>query len=109
MSENIHQTVFQKGERVRIRPVAEIEATLDHKRQLKGCAFLPGMRNYCGTLQSVLKPVERFVDEREYRVKQCSDLYILAGLMCQGTNVTGACDRSCLFLWRGEWLDKGEQ
>ncbi len=99
-------TIFQKGDWVRIRTVDEIEATLDHKGQLKGCAFVPGMQNYCGTVQRVLKPVDRFVDEREYQVKRSSDLYILEGLMCQGTNITGICDRSCLFLWRGEWLEK---
>lgn len=99
-------SVFQEGEWVQVRSFDEIEGTLDRWRQLKGCGFIEGMESYCGTKQRVLKPVKRFVDERDYHVKHSSDLYILDGLMCQGTEAYGKCDRSCLFFWRGEWLSK---
>jgi hypothetical protein len=97
---------FQAGELVRVRTAEEIEATLDHWRQLKGCGFMSGMRKYYGTTQIVLKPVKRFIDERENRVVRSGNLYLLDGLMCQGIGSSGRCDRSCHFFWRAEWLAK---
>jgi hypothetical protein len=50
--------------------------------------------------------VERFVDERDYRVKKASGVVLLEGSLCQGTELYGPCDRSCFFFWREEWLEK---
>lgn len=98
--------VLKKGDLVRVRSKDEIHSTLNHLGQLKGCTFMQGMTGYCGTLQRVLKPMNRFVDERDLRVKSCSGLVLLEGVMCQGTSEFGQCDRSCLFFWRLEWLEK---
>ena len=97
---------LKKGDLVRVRSKEEIHSTLNHLGQLKGCTFMQGMTSYCGTLQRVLKPMNRFVDERDLRVKRCSGLVLLDGVMCQGTTEFGQCDRSCLFFWRREWLEK---
>lgn len=94
------------GDWVRIRPLEEIQATLDRWKELKGCAFIQDMWQYCGTDQQVLKPVERFLDERDYKVKKTRGLVLLKDLMCKGTPVFGTCDRSCHFFWRTEWLEK---
>ncbi len=99
---------FKNGDLVRIRSKEEIESTLNHMGQLKGCTFMDVMIPYCGTLQHVLKPMDRFVDERDLRVKKCSGLVLLDGVMCQGTTQFGRCDRSCLMFWRQEWLQKVE-
>ncbi len=98
--------VFAAGDVVRVRSREEVESTLDRWRELKGCGFLPEMQRYCGTTQQVLKPVQRFVDERDYRVKKASGLYLLDGVMCEGTESFGRCDRSCLYFWRHEWLER---
>jgi hypothetical protein len=97
---------FKKGDLVRVRSKKEIELTLNHLGQLKGCSFMDVMIPYCGTIQRVLKPMERFVDERDLCVKKCSGLVLLEGVMCQGTTQFGRCDRSCLMFWRQEWLQK---
>jgi hypothetical protein len=81
-------------------------ATVDSWCQLKGCTFMPGMWEYCGTTQRVLKSVERFIDERDYLAKKCSGIVLLDGLTCQGLPEYGRCDRSCFFFWRVEWLEK---
>jgi hypothetical protein len=94
------------GEAVRVRPREEIEATLDHWRSLKGCAFLEEMAVYCGTTQRILKRVERFIDERDYRIKRASGIILLEGLICSGTSTTGRCDRACYYFWREEWLQR---
>ena len=94
------------GDAVRVRTQDEIQATLNHWRQLKGCTFMAEMAPYCGTTQRVLKPVRRFVDERDLRAKKAKGIVLLEGVMCQGTADFGPCDRSCHFFWREEWLEK---
>jgi hypothetical protein len=97
---------FNPGDRVRVRSKDQIQATLNHWNELKGCGFLPEMWQYCGTTQRVLKPVKRFVDEREYRVKKAKGIYLLEGVICQGFELYGECDRACFYWWREEWLEK---
>jgi hypothetical protein len=94
------------GDMVRIRTKEEIQATLNREGKLKGCSFIGEMWQYCGTTQKVFKPVTRFVDERNYKVVHAKGLVLLEGVMCSGTDFYGKCDRSCLFFWREEWLEK---
>lgn len=97
---------LQAGDLVLVRPRAEIEETLDIWHELKHCRFMDEMWPYCGTTQKVRKRVERFVDERDYQVKEARGIVLLEGVNCQGTELFGRCDRSCFFFWREEWLDK---
>ncbi len=97
---------IQAGDLVRVRAKADIMATLDSHGKLKGCAYMDAMAPYCGTEQRVLKVMERFVDEREMRVKKCKGLVLLEGVMCEGTTRFGRCDRCCFMFWREEWLEK---
>jgi len=106
---NIASAPLQAGDWVKVRSLEEIEATLNHWRQLRGCTFMPEMVEYCGTAQRVLKPMKRFVDERDLRVKKSSGIILLEGVMCQGTAEFGGCDRSCFLFWREEWLEKMDQ
>lgn len=97
---------LQAGEYVRVRSLPEIDGTLNQWRQLKGCTFMPEMAEYCGTRQRVLKPMKRFVDERDLRVKKSNGIILLEGVVCKGTAEFGSCDRSCFVFWREEWLEK---
>jgi hypothetical protein len=101
-------THLQAGDRVRVKSKAEIEATLNRFKELKGCAFLQEMWQYCDTTQRVHKVMERFLDERDYQVKKVRGIVLLDGVFCPGTPVFGRCDRSCHFFWREEWLEKIE-
>ncbi|MEO0248205.1 MAG: hypothetical protein ABIN58_01430, partial [candidate division WOR-3 bacterium] len=74
------QVPLRAGDLVRVRSRQEIEATLNHWRQLKGCTFMPEMAEYCGTTQRVLKPMQRFVDERDLRVKKSNGIVLLEGV-----------------------------
>ena len=100
---------LQAGDWVKVRSLGEIEATLNHWKQLQGCTFMPEMAQYCGTTQRVLKPMKRFVDERDLLVKKSRGIILLEGVMCQGTAEFGSCDRSCFVFWREEWLEKMDQ
>jgi hypothetical protein len=108
ISVGTHAVGLQAGDLVRVRSEEEVKATLSTWSELRGCAFLEGMWQYCNTTQRVLKPVERFVDERECEVRRAKGIVLLEGLMCQGTPYYGRCDRSCLYFWREEWLEKVE-
>jgi hypothetical protein len=104
---DIQTEPLMAGDLVRVKSKEEIEATLNHLGQSRGCAFMADiMTPYCGTVQRVLKPMERFVDERDLRVKKCKGLILLEGVTCEGTTLFGRCDRSCFMFWRKEWLEK---
>lgn len=103
---NMPKAKLSAGDIVRVRSREEIESTLDRWNELKGCAFLESMWDYCGTTQRVLKPLERFLDERDYKVKKCKGIVLLDGIHCEGTPVFGSCDRMCYLFWRVEWLEK---
>jgi hypothetical protein len=101
---------FKPGDLVRVRSREEIEATLNIWHQYKGCMFMPdAMERYCGTLQRVFKPMERFVDERDYYVKKTHGIILLQGIHCEGSRFYGRCDRACFSFWREEWLEKIEE
>jgi hypothetical protein len=91
---------------VQVRSLEDIEATLDDRRQLKGCAFLPEMANYCGTKQKVLKRMHRYIDESELRAKKANGIVLLDSVICQGIGELSSCDRACFYLWREEWLQE---
>jgi hypothetical protein len=97
---------LKAGDQVRVRSWEEIQATLDPFKELRGCAFLPEMKQFCGTTQRVFQVMERFLDERDYKVKKVKGIVLLEGVICRGTPVFGRCDRSCLLFWREEWLQK---
>jgi hypothetical protein len=94
------------GDQVRVKSWEEIARTLDPFKELKGCAFLAEMQQFCGTTQRVFQVMERFLDERDYKVKKVKGVVLLEGVICRGTPVFGRCDRSCLLFWREEWLEK---
>ncbi len=107
---NVKPLSLKEGELVRVKSKEEIMSTLDHLGKLKGCSFMENeMSPYCGTVHRVHKSMERFVDERELRVKKCKGLILLEGAMCQGTTAFGRCDRSCFIFWREEWLERVEE
>ena len=97
---------LKKGDIVRIRSLNEILSTLDHFKELKGCAFLPEMYQYCETEQKVFKSMERFIDERDYKPKKTRGIILLENVICSGTPLYGKCDRCCYLFWREEWLVK---
>jgi hypothetical protein len=97
---------LQAGDWVQVKAWEEVYPTLNRWNQYKGCGFMPEMRPYCGTKQRVLKRVERFLDERDYKMKNARGIVILESIHCPGVTELGRCDRGCYFFWREEWLQK---
>ena len=104
--QSVDSIVLKKGDTVRVKSVEQIQETLDSWNELKGCQFMDAMKEYCGTTQRVFQTIERFVDERDYRVKKAKGIVILEKLFCYGTPKYGRCDRACFYFWRNEWLEK---
>jgi hypothetical protein len=50
--------------------------------------------------------VLRYLDENDYKVRQCQGIYLLKDVRCQGSQFPEGCDCCCLFFWREEWLEK---
>ncbi len=105
---DLPKLTFSEGDRVRIKSVAAIRASLDENGALNGLVFLSPMEEYCGGEYTVMKRVRRIYDEREERMVRLRDAYILDGVICKGRNVYAkeGCDRCCPFFWRSQWLEK---
>lgn len=99
---------FKEGDIVRIRSKEEIMQTLDKNKRLKGCLFMDEMWQYCGTEHKILKKVNYFYDEANYRMCKARNTVLLEGIYCSGKflRYTTSCDRHCLLFWKEEWLEK---
>lgn len=92
------------GERVRIRPLAEIEATLNGDNMNRGLMFDSEMATRCGSSSTVADRVQRLVDDRTGELIEIkSDCVILDGATCSGTN-RRLCPRNQYDYWREIWL-----
>jgi hypothetical protein len=99
------------GDVVRVRSADEIRQTLDARGYYRGCGFAVQMFQYAGQTHRVLRRVERFFDEKQFRMLKARNLVLLEGLHCDGSHLpdTQGCDRLCYFFWRTEWLEKLER
>jgi len=101
---------FKPGEIIRIRSKDQILKTLDKNNKLEGCVFMTEMWQYCGSQQKVLKNVDFFFDECQFRMRKIRNIVLLEGLHCSG-KIPGfkqKCDRFCYFFWKEAWLKKIE-
>lgn len=99
------------GDRVRVRPADEIRSSLDDQGGIRGCAFAPGMFEYCEREFRVARVVNRFFDEARWRMLRARSMVLLEGVHCDGASLaeTRGCDRMCFYFWRTEWLEKVEE
>jgi hypothetical protein len=99
---------IREGEVVRVRSREQIEKSLDVNGALKGCAIVEPMFAYCGQEVAIAKVVEKFFDEKEWRMRRCKNLVTLKDIHCDGSGHpdTMGCDRGCYFFWRTEWLER---
>jgi hypothetical protein len=99
-------TNLQPGELVRVRPQAEIEATLNKDRKNRGLGFEEEMARHCGKEARVLRRVDRCIDEGTGRMLQMkSPCIVLEGTVCEGA-YNAVCPRSIYAFWREIWLER---
>jgi hypothetical protein len=95
------------GDLVMVRSRDEIMATLDAGGKERGLWFDVEMLRLCGTMQRVLRRVERIVDEKTGRLLTIKrDALILEGGACTGLLCRGRrfCPRGIYSFWRESWL-----
>lgn len=94
------------GERVRIRSLPEIEATLNRHNLNRGLLFDTPMDAWCGSSTTVIDRVERFVDDLTGEmIEMKSDCLLLDGIACTGEHRL-LCSRSLVDYWREIWLER---
>lgn len=94
------------GERVRIRDLADIEATLSVNNTNRGILFDSEMAARCGSSSTVIDRIERIVDDRTGRmIEMKSDCIMLDGIACRGDN-RRLCSRGAYDYWREIWLER---
>jgi hypothetical protein len=92
------------GDLVDVRPLKEIEDTLDESGCLDGLPFMPEMAGFCGRRFRVFRCVDKILDfGRSWRLRRLEDAVLLAGLRCDG-GAHGGCQASCYLLWKTAWL-----
>ena len=90
------------GYRVRVRPYAEIAATLDQDGTFESLPFMPEMAQFCGREFQVFRRLEKTCVEG-YGARLLPNTVILEGVRCDGAAHDG-CQRHCALLWKEAWL-----
>jgi len=96
-----------EGSWARVRPLQQIQRTLDWRGKRDGLMFMPEMERWCEERLRVARRVQQ-VWECESHTATRAAIYILEGLHCSGGIMAqkgkGACDRRCSILWHADWL-----
>ncbi len=100
---------LQVGESVRVRPLPEIEATVNTRLRNRGLAYNPEMSPFCGGTFRVERTVKRIVDERDgHMLDLKGPCIMLEGAHCQARYHPDAvlCKRRIPQYFREAWLER---
>ncbi len=100
---------LEPGDRVQVKSVDEIAATLDEEGKFEGLAYIPAlMDRYCGRTYTVRKRAVRFFDERNWRMVKVKNVVLLDEVYCEPPGHIdcdwAGCDRTCFLFWKEGWL-----
>jgi hypothetical protein len=97
---------LQPGEWVRVKPMAEISATLDADGNNRGLSFDGEMVKYCGRTAQVLRRVEHIIDESSGRMLTMkTPCIVLSDVVCT-SDYHRSCPRGIYSYWREIWLER---
>lgn len=96
---------LQPGDRVRVKSLLEIVATLDAMGWNRGMEFSREMRPYCGRECTVLRRVDRMIRDHTATMVRLRNTVILDGLTYKALNRL-ACPRGEYMFWRECWLER---
>jgi hypothetical protein len=97
------------GEEVRVRPLTEIESTLDGNSKNRGMWFDIEQIGFCESSFAVHRRVNKIIDERSGKMMELKNPCItLKGVYCSGQNSAGRllCPRAITPYWREVWLKR---
>jgi hypothetical protein len=98
---------LRRGERVRLRSLAEIEASLDEQGRTKLLPFMREMLAYRGRILEVASRADKTCDTINLVgcTRQMSDTVHLTGARCDGS-AHGGCQALCLLFFKESWLER---
>jgi hypothetical protein len=96
---------LRPGERVRVKQKEEILRTIDARGWNRGMEFSREMLPYCGTEQTVLRPLDGIIRDHSAKMVRIKDTVILDGLFYKALD-RAACPRGEYMFWRECWLER---
>ncbi len=104
---------LEPGDCVRVKPRAQIDATLDEHGRCEGLGYMAGcMDRYCGGTYRVLKRVDVFFDERTQRMLKLKNTVLLDRVYCEPEpnreERFAGCQRMCFLFWKEAWLERAD-
>lgn len=100
---------LREGEYARVRPLAEIQPTLNVANRNRGLSFNPEMAPYCGGTYRVQRRVTRIIDEKTGRMLDLKNPCImLEGVYCMACYhpETLLCPKRIPQYFREAWLER---
>ncbi len=100
---------LRPGDRVRLRPLDEVLATLDDTGSYEGVPFMPEMTAYAGRVMTVYRRLEKICDYmgKESRSRRMTDAVLLNETRCDGSG-HGGCQAECRIFWKEVWLERAD-
>jgi len=96
---------LRAGDVVRVRPAADILASLDEKGCTEGLPFMPEMLSACGRVVRVVASAHKTCDTvNSGGARQTKHIVHLTDLRCDGS-AHGGCQAECLLFWHVDWLE----
>lgn len=97
---------LRAGDRVRLRPLEDILATLDETGSYEQVPFMPEMAAYAGRTMTVYRRLEKICDYmgKESRSRRMTDAVLLQETRCDGSG-HGGCQAECRIFWKEVWLE----
>ena len=96
---------LKKGDRVRVKSLAQIKETLDADGKHQHLLFAPAMAEFCGREMRVQNRLDKIILEGASRQREIKDTVLLEGATCDGI-CHRMCPRQSLLFWRECWLEK---
>lgn len=102
---------LKPGDWVRVKSAAAIRATLDADDRFERLAYMDVvMDRFCGRTLQVRTRVERFFDERTWRMMKLRNVVLLEGAYClpdvDAPVSWAGCQRHCFLFWKEAWLER---
>lgn len=102
----IEPTPLVPGDRVIVRPIVEIESTLNDKGKHRGLWFDPDQVKHCGKPRTVLARVDRIIDDAYGQMLAMkTPCILLEGVDYSGETLSFSAQHD-LYFWREHWLVK---
>jgi hypothetical protein len=99
---------LQPGELIEIKPLEEMQKTLDRQGRNRGLVCDIELEKFCGRQYRVLSRFDRMISEASGMMRTVEGTVILDGNTCMCARVIGGCPRLDFCYWREVWLNRVE-